>query len=312
MGSAEARPVSPLRAVIKRVAERTLSAAQVDRLALALRPRGLLVLAWHNVVPAGERVHGDASLHLPRDAFARQLDALARTHHVVPLAQAFERTGDDRPRAVITFDDACLGAVTAGVDELETRGLPATIFVAPGLLGTAPWWDELAGADGLDPSVREHALDVLGGRPDDVRAWGSSAGLARHDVPAHQHIATEDELRAAAGRPGITLAPHGWSHTSLPALSPDELEMELARPLAWLRERFANGLPWLAYPYGHTSAAVEDAVARAGYTGAFRVDGGAFVPSVARTRPFALPRLNVAAGVSDEGFRLRIAGVRRG
>ena len=301
-----------LRGVMKLVAERTLAAAGADRLALALRPARVLVLAYHNIVPAGESARGDTSLHLPQEDFGRQLDALRRSHRIVPLDQAFTPAEGDRPRAVVTFDDACRGALTAGIDELARRNVPATVFVAPGLLGAAPWWDELAGPLGLDPAVRAHALDVLGGRPAEVRAWAESAGLPRRAVPAHQRIATEDELARAAALSGITLAPHGWSHASLPALSAEALEDELARPLAWLRDRFGAVLPWLAYPYGHASPEVEQAAGRAGYAGAFRVDGGSFLLADAAAHPFALSRMNVPAGVSNEGFRLRAAGVRRG
>ncbi|HEX8906291.1 MAG TPA: polysaccharide deacetylase family protein, partial [Longimicrobiaceae bacterium] len=260
--------------------------------------------------PAGEPPRGDRSLHLTQDAFGRQLDALCRTHRVVPLdyALAPPPPGDSRPRAVVTFDDAYLGAVTAGVAELTKRGLPATIFVAPGLLGTVPWWDALAGDGGLDPAVRGHALGALAGRADTVMAWAAEAGLpVAMDLP---RIATEDELARAAAQTGITLAPHSWSHASLPALDAGELEAEMARPLAWLRERFAAVTPWLAYPYGHTSPAVEAAAERAGYHGALRVDGGWMTEGDAAAHRFALPRFNVPAGLSDDGFRLHISGIR--
>ncbi|HSU13282.1 polysaccharide deacetylase family protein [Longimicrobium sp.] len=313
MPEAAARSASALRGAVKRAAERTLTAAGADRIALAMRPAGVLVLAYHNIVPAGESARGDTSLHLPQADFGRQLDALRRTHRIVPLDQAFAPGDGDRPRAVITFDDACRGALTAGIDELARRGgLPATIFVAPGLLGSAPWWDELAGPNGLDPAVRAHALDVLGGRAAAVRAWAETAGLRRRALPTHQRIATAEELAATAARPGITLAPHGWSHASLPALTATALGDELSRPLAWLRDRFGGALPWLAYPYGHASPEVERAAERAGYQGAFRVEGGSFVLAGAAAHPFALPRLTVPAGVSDEGFRLLVSGVRRG
>ncbi|HEU4456909.1 MAG TPA: polysaccharide deacetylase family protein [Longimicrobium sp.] len=300
---------SPLRAALKWAAEYTVAASGVDRLAMALRRVGVLVLAYHNVVPAGDRPAGDRSLHLPQDAFARQLDELRRTHRIVPLESAFDAPVDGRPRAVVTFDDACRGAVTAGIDELARRGIPATFFVAPGLLGTVPWWDELSGPDGLDPAVRAHALDALGGRPDDVRAWAKAEGIARHAIPSSQRIATLDELGKAARERGVRLAAHGWSHARLDALAPAELEEELARPLAWLREHFpAATIPWLAYPYGLWSREVEEAAERAGYAGAFRVDGGR-LPLVGAAPGFSLPRLNVPAGISDTGFRIRLAGL---
>ncbi|HEX8246507.1 MAG TPA: polysaccharide deacetylase family protein [Longimicrobium sp.] len=301
-----------LRSALKHAAERTLARSGVGRLALALRRAGVLVLAWHDVVPAGQAARGDGSLHLPQEAFGRQLDALGRTHRVVTLDQALAPPppGGTRPRAVVTFDDAYLGAVTAGVAELARRGLPATVFVAPGLLGTVPWWDALAGDAGLDPAVRAHALGPLGGRRDAVLAWAEKEGMpiaGGTDIP---RIATEDELARAAAQEGIALAPHGWSHASLPTLAADELEAEMTRPLAWLRARFANVTPWLAYPYGHASPAVEAAAERAGYRGALRVEGGWMTSADVGPRRFSIPRFNVPAGLSDDGFRLRISGVR--
>ena len=72
-------------------------------------------------------------------------------------------------------------------------------------------------------------------------------------------------------------------------------------------ERFAGVLPWLTYPYGLYSAATERAVERAGYAGAFRVDGGWM--SSTSDRRYALPRLNVPAGMSIDGFKMRLAGL---
>jgi peptidoglycan/xylan/chitin deacetylase (PgdA/CDA1 family) len=297
-----------LRAALKRAAEHAAAASGVDWLALALRRPGVLVLAYHDVLPHGERPAGDRSLHLPQETFGRQLDALRRTHRVVPLEGALDAPADGRPRAVITFDDAYRGAVTAGVDELARRGMPATFFVAPGLLGTVPWWDELSGPGGLDPAVRAHALDVLGGRPDAVREWARAEKLLpRRPASPLPRIATAEELAKAAAQRGIRLAPHGWSHARLSALAPAELAEELSRPLAWLRERFTSVAPWLAYPYGLSSPEVERAAEDAGYAGAFRVDGGA-LPRVGDAPRFSLPRLNVPAGLSHDGFRLRLAG----
>jgi peptidoglycan/xylan/chitin deacetylase (PgdA/CDA1 family) len=113
--------------------------------------------------------------------------------------------------------------------------------------------------------------------------------------------------RRAAGRPGITLASHTWSHPNLAALAAAELEDELQRPLAWLRERFTGVLPFISYPYGLSSPAVERAAADAGYEAALRIDGGWLRDgSVNR---YAIPRLNVPSGISDAGFRLRCSGV---
>ncbi|MGH7632405.1 MAG: hypothetical protein ACRENC_01650, partial [Gemmatimonadaceae bacterium] len=125
----------------------------------------VLVLAYHDIVPEGERPCGDQSLHLPQSRFAEQLDALVRTHDVISLEQALSGRAPRRPAAAITFDDAYQGAVTAGVAEVAKRGLPATIFVATAYVdGGDFWWDALAANHGaLPPELRERALTEFAG-----------------------------------------------------------------------------------------------------------------------------------------------------
>jgi peptidoglycan/xylan/chitin deacetylase (PgdA/CDA1 family) len=124
----------------------------------------------------------------------------------------------------------------------------------------------------------------------------------------HPRIATTDELARAVGRGRITLGAHSWSHANLCALEPTELERELSAPDEWLRARFDCVVPFFSYPYGLSSPAVEAAAARSGYRAALRVDGG-WMSRAGHDRPLALPRFNVPAGLSLDGFRLRLAGI---
>ena len=302
----------PARQLLKTVVEQGLLRSGLPGISSRLRRSDTLILAYHNVVPDGERVVGDSSLHLSRGAFAAQLDALVEMAEVVSLDVALEggATATGRPRVAITFDDAYRGAVIAGIGELASRALPATIFVAPALLdGGVFWWDALTprGMPGVAAATREDALRRLAGK--------GSAILAEHGcrdtshIPSHARGASEAELRGAAERSGITLASHSWSHPNLAALAPAELEDELARPLAWLRSRFAGILPYISYPYGHYSPAVERAVAAAGYRAALRIEGGWLREGA--TNRYAIPRVNVPSGLSNAGFRLRCSGVLR-
>lgn len=300
----------PARQLLKTAVEQGLLRSGLPGISSRLRRSDTLILAYHNVVPDGERAVGDTSLHLPRRAFAAQLDALLEMAEVVSLDAALSGmpSGGGRPRVAITFDDAYRGAVLVGVEELVRRGLPATIFVPPALLDDRVfWWDALTprGLPGLAPGLREDALRRLAGK--------GSAILVEHGcsdtshIPAYARGAYEAELRGAAARPGITLASHSWSHPNLAALDPTELEEELARPLAWLRERFDGVLPFISYPYGRSSPAVERAAAEAGYRAALRIEGGWLREG--ESNRFAIPRLNVPAGVSNAGFRLRCSGL---
>jgi peptidoglycan/xylan/chitin deacetylase (PgdA/CDA1 family) len=271
--------------------------------------RRALVLAYHNVVPDDAfPVEGDASLHVPRRLFARQLELLCEHLDVVPLADLLEREPGGRPRAAITFDDAYAGALTLGLDTIRAYRLPVTFFVAPGLLGSPSfWWDDLARALGPRArAAREAVLREARGLDGEVRAWMARRGIP--SVPPSDVLrpATEEELLRAAQRDGVSVAAHSWSHPNLTQLDDAGLREELFRPREWLAARFSGTLPVLAYPYGLSDPRVRGEAGRAGYRAAFRVDGG-WIPGRG-AEPHALPRLGVAAGLSLDGFRLRLAG----
>lgn len=299
-----------MRRRLKRLVEHGLVWSGVPRVALAGHRSRTLILAYHAIVPVGETPTGDVSLHLPQARFAAQLDALVRTHDVVPLAEALAPAPAraTRPRVAITFDDAYQGAVSAGVFELSRRGVPATIFVPPGLLGGKRfWWDVLAPADGgaLDPALRQRALAEWRGQGDLILGALAGDGGARPG-PQYACSATEEDLDRVAVLPGITLGSHTWSHPNLAALDTTSLDDELQRPLAWLRERYERVVPVLTYPYGLRSERVQRAVAAAGYEAALCIEGGWIEEP---RRPFAVPRMDVPAALSHAGFQLRVSGV---
>jgi peptidoglycan/xylan/chitin deacetylase (PgdA/CDA1 family) len=300
----------PARQLLKTAVEQGLLRSGLPGISSRLRRTDILILAYHDVVPDGERIVGDSSLHLPRAVFAAQLDALLEMADVVPLDAALSgrATPSARPRVAITFDDAYRGAVTVGIEELARRSLPATVFVPPAFLDDGVfWWDALtpAGMPGLSSEVRDDALLRMAGKGGAILAEHGCSDTSH--VPAYARGASQNELRGAAEHEGITLASHSWSHPNLAALTPSELEDELARPLAWLREQFDEVLPYISYPYGHYSPAVERAAAAAGYSAALRIEGG-WLRDDDENR-FAIPRLNVPSGLSNAGFRLRCSGL---
>jgi len=159
----------------------------------------------------------------------------------------------------------------------------------------------------MPEEVRRHAIENLQGDRDSVLALFSSRGWASTDPTSLPRIASESELAIASRQSGITFGSHTWSHRNLSALSPAELDCELAPSLAWLRARFSNTIPWLSYPYGLSSPSVETESERARYRGAFRVSGG-WLDRDSKNR-HALPRLGIPAGISLAGFALRLAGI---
>lgn len=279
----------------------------ITALARRLTPDRTAILAWHNVVHPEEAGLGDSSLHLPLPEFIRQVENIARTHEIVPLDEALQSNGKKqrRPNAVLTFDDAYRGAVTLALPELRKRGLPATVFTAPALLGKpSTWWDDLAAAGILSDEVRTTALHRHAGRAHEVR----SAFLTEMPrlLPSAYGIATENELRSHT-RDGITIGSHSWAHEHLPSLEREELKQNLQQTLQWLEK---SGMPHtrnLSLPYGATSGQVEEVAREAGHPAVLLVSGGRTHKHQNGAR---IPRINIPAGMSVRGLDLRLSGLK--
>lgn len=296
---------------LKRLVENVLVTSGVARLAQRRVQGRALILAYHNIVPRGQPAAGEQALHLPQDVFASHLDVLQEMLDLVPLDALLipDTAGGNgaRPRAAITFDDAYRGALSAGVDELARRGLPATIFVAPGFVdGGTFWWDALADNGTLPDAIRHEALTTADGDDVAVRRWAAARGLLLRKTPPHATVASEAELQAALRHDGITLGSHSWSHPNLARLGGARLTDELRRPLEWLRARFSRVTSALAYPYGLASPEVERAAAAAGHDAGLLIAGGW---RRGDEHAFRVPRLNVPAGLSPNGLALRSAGL---
>ena len=298
-----------MRRLLKKRMEQALSSRAVGRIVRHRVRDKRLILAYHGIIPEGAIPAGERALFIAQRDFAAQLDALAALAQVVPLDR-LDEVGDGRPRVAITFDDAYRGAVQQGVHELAARGLPATIFVAPGRLnGHVFWWDSLANENlTLDGKVRHYALHALAGSDERVRDWAVSARLPTSDMlPAYAQTATYTELRDALGIPGITVGSHTWSHANLASLSAADVAEEIERPLSWLRAEFGEkAVSWLAYPYGLDSEESRRALERVGYLGGLLISGGWH--RAADTSPFARPRLGIPGNQSLNGFRARLLG----
>lgn len=265
-----------------------------------------LILAYHNVVPDQMRGLGDQPLHLSQSSFIQQIDFLEETCSVCSIAEILRgQSALEKPRVAITFDDAYQGAVGFALPELIRRRLPASVFVAPGLLGSLGfWWDQLADDTGtLSPELRNLALDLHAGRQDRVKGMRpTSSGTLPEAVFG---CATEGQLRSLSGAT-VTFGLHSWSHPNLTRVEEPDLQTELLRPLEWFQTADLPVVPVLAYPYGLSSPKVERLVQQAGYSAALLVEGG----WMDRTDqyPWRVPRFNVPAGISIDGFRLRLAG----
>jgi len=289
-----------IRRFVRRAVERAL------HLAPSRVPMGsVLVLAYHNVLPQSTNTNGDRSLHLDLERFAAHMAILGQEAQVVKLDEARQVDTEARPRVAITFDDAYEGAIRYALPLCAAKGFPCTVFVAPSLLGKVPAWDALAEAGRWSTAARNAYLERdcgLGGH------LSLAGDISQAGTLSHLRIADFTEVEHACRFPLVQLGNHTMHHANLGALDQSQAMVEIEAAKNWLGERFGSSVVnWLAYPYGIPPRQAEDVVRACQVKGGMLVRGGWMNPAQA---PFAaIPRWNVPAGISDDGFRLRVRGL---
>lgn len=174
-----------------------------------------------------------------RDAFARQLDYLAATYEPVSLSEAVARLREGRAggrEVVVTFDDGFRNQLLNAAPLLAERGFRACFFLVTGLVSAAP-----------EEATRICRERLHLPRPVQPLIWEDVAALvdAGHEIGSHTQ-----------------------THPDLSALSPAELEEEVAGSRGTLERALGRPVDHFSAPYGEAhrfSAAVSEAARRAGY-----------------------------------------------
>jgi peptidoglycan/xylan/chitin deacetylase (PgdA/CDA1 family) len=269
-----------------------------------------VILCYHNVVEGTAATRsGEPSLHLPAQAFQRQMRWLVRHYQVVPLEELVGRLRDRRPLrrlAAVTFDDAYLGVFHHAWPVLRDLQIPATVFVVANAptSGKPFWWDHPAVQAAATPRRRHAWLTEL--RGDGAAILQSITPAADPIVPSDQQPADWRTI-ARSAHEGLTLGVHSRTHRSLPTLSDAELTDELAASREVIARETGTAPECFAYPYGAWDPRLREAVRLAGYRAAVTLDYGL---NRAGADPLALPRVNVPAGISDAAFEAWVAGLR--
>ncbi len=255
------------------------------------RPRSpCCILMYHGVVPDGTQpclwTQIEASL------FEAQMRYLHHHRRVVPLAQLLLPGAQaclEPGTIAVTFDDGYQNNLDVAMPILERFGIPATVFVTAGLIGT----DDLLWSDQVydrlvplyDPGGRRlreayafvrtlkqlseaqrrialrERLDPFGGVP--VAGRGHPRRLL--DVPS---------LRKLAASPLVHIGSHGMTHALLTRVPENEAQRELIESKAALEKWTGQAVDMVAYPDGacdrETIRLARNAGYRAGVTTAFR------------------------------------------
>ena len=327
----------------KRLAMRGACVVGTDAAARQLRRRELLVVNYHGLQADDSRRR--AWLLLPRGRFVEQLSYLARNYRVRPVDEAVAALRDGRltePTACLTFDDGYRNNLTIGLPILRELRLPATIYLATGLIGTdARLWTtrlELAfsethaaqvdlgaigmGVERLGDGARDAATrarvgyrvkEHLKSRPARERATLVSdllaaLGTKTPDDGGDFAFLDWDEVGAMGATGLVTFGGHTVHHEIVSRLDDSAVEREItdsvqrSRSTGYASETFA-------YPNGGVDdfdARAASALGRVGIAAAFTTIDGL---NAAATPPYAMRRVVVGADMSFDAFRLRVSGV---
>jgi peptidoglycan/xylan/chitin deacetylase (PgdA/CDA1 family) len=257
-------PLPPLQSALLRAAGTVTS---------SLGASSLLVLIYHRVLPARDPLLPDEP---DAAGFAAQLDVIGSLFTVLPLAEAVRklRAGQLPARAVcITFDDGYANNCEVALPILKSRGMPATVFVAPGFLSGGRMFNDTViealrrapaeldlTRDGFgryelpDAAARVRAitsiLPVLKYLPqtERVRRAVTIAERVGADLP-DDLMMTEEQVRRLH-RGGITIGAHTVNHPILANVDDATARREIVESKARLEEMIGAPVTTFAYPNG--------------------------------------------------------------
>ena len=182
----------------------------------------------------------------------------------------------DKKYAYITFDDGYLDNYQLAFPILKAMNVPATFFVATGLIesNVIPWWDEIAW------HLKQSNLSEL-----NLPSWNKSVILSKNINKTIRAVLSQFksstssieeqllELRQITGMvleeyeseflswsnivemesAGMTIGAHSHSHRIFSSLSAEELSHELYHAKMLLEEKISSKVLSISYPVGNAS-----------------------------------------------------------
>ena len=187
-----------------------------------LKPK-LLALLYHRVLP--EYKKNKLNVVVSRAAFEKQLDQLSQRYRILSMKDAASRSGGDKIRIVLTFDDGYWDNYEIVFPILKKKGIPATFFLVTDYI------------DGKAQFSDRRLMDKKTGQPgefikDRFITWGQAR-----------------EMREV----GMEIGSHGLSHRSLSQMTLDDAKREILDSKRIIEEKTGVACRQFSFPFGSRS-----------------------------------------------------------
>lgn len=236
--------------------------------------------------------------------FERQMAFLAAERRVVALSELVDAIAAGRTlpadTVCITFDDGYRDNLTVAAPILDKHRLPATLFIATGLVerGEAQWSDRLHRLSLPAPEhKRLHARLLEASHEERMRVL---AELSPVEKNAPRLMLDWEDLRGLVRYPRLEIGGHTRDHLDL-TRHPSEARAQIEGCRADLRRELGIEARHFSYPYGRWDAATRQTVIDTGWRSAVVTDAkGHIGPATDR---YAMPRVEAPRSMTRFAFK---------
>ena len=283
---------------------------------------------YHRVIPSvnAEKVFVQPGMYVTVDNFRRQVAFLKENFHVLPLKQIIDRIRIGKNLSgycAITFDDGWHDNFTHAFPILQEFGLPATVFLSTGFIGTDRlfWPEEISfylkqfGGRNLQFQtlvLKRFAKEILRNDYENILFDNTIQALKTWSPQDREEVI--EYLRANTNRPKperllmnweevremhsvglINFGAHTVNHVILDQVSPQQAEKEIVNSIQDLEKHLGAKPNFFAYPNGNFNNILKSILKRYGFTGALTTQKGWLRSG---EDLFAIPRIGMHEDVS--------------